>query len=98
MTAGGPRHWGDALETKGTLGTGNGAYVVDSLNPPEKNPYHSWLRFAGLDFFPDGRAAACTWNGDVWIISGIDDKLEHVTWKQLRHRHVPDAGPEDRQQ
>jgi hypothetical protein len=82
MTKGGPSHWGAPLETHGILGAGTGAYVVDSLNPPEKNPYHSWLRFAGLDFFPDGRAAACTWNGDVWIISGIDDKLEHVQWKR----------------
>ena len=58
-------------------------YVVDTLTAPEENPYKSWLRFTGLDFFPDGRAALCTWNGDVWIVSGIDEKLESLKWKRF---------------
>jgi hypothetical protein len=40
------------------------------------------MRFGGLDFFSDGRAALCTWSGDVWVVSGIDEKLEKVTWKR----------------
>ena len=37
----------------------------------------------GFDFFPDGRAAVCTFHGDVFIVSGIDEKLENVTWRRF---------------
>ena len=47
-------------------------------------PYKSWMRFGGMDFFSDGHTAAiCTWSGDVWIVSGIDDKLDHVKWRRF---------------
>ena len=42
------------------------------------------MRLGGFDFFADGkRAAVCTWSGDVWIVSGIDDKLDKLTWKRF---------------
>jgi glucose/arabinose dehydrogenase len=41
------------------------------------------MRPTGLDFFPDGRLALCTLGGDVWIASGLDEKLEHVTWRRF---------------
>ncbi len=80
---GGPARWPEPIVTKGTLGTGDGPYVVDTITVPEDNPWHAWLRFGGLDFFSDGRAALCTWSGDVWIVSGIDDRLESVKWKRF---------------
>ena len=59
-------------------------YVIDTLPAPDKNPYNSWIRFTGIDFFPDGhRAALCTWSGDVWIVSGIDHDLKQLTWKRF---------------
>jgi hypothetical protein len=58
-------------------------YVVDVLTAPETNPYKSWIRFTGFDFFPDGKSAAlCTWNGDVWVVNGIDDKLDKLVWRR----------------
>jgi hypothetical protein len=81
LTRGGKAHWAPVV-TKGAVGTGDGAYVVDTITVPEENPYKSWMRIAGLDFFSDGRAAVCTWSGDVWVVSGIDEKLDHVTWKR----------------
>ncbi len=40
--------------------------------------------FGGFDFFPDGHSAAlCTWNGDVYIVKGIDDQLNHLTWRRI---------------
>ena len=84
LCTGGDANWPKTLETKGTLGTGDHPYVVDTITVPEENPYKSWMRFGGMDFFADGhRAAVCTWSGDVWIVSGIDDKLDHVTWKRF---------------
>lgn len=92
---GGKARWTESIVTKGVVGeapkvdpkkkTSNvfqTAYVSDSITPPFKNPYDSWMRIGGFDFFSDGRAAVSTWSGDVWIVSGIDDKLDKVTWKR----------------
>ena len=49
----------------------------------QDNPYKSWMRFGGIDFFSDGRAAICTWSGDVWICSGIDAALGQLSWKRF---------------
>ena len=36
------------------------------------------------DPFKDGKTAAlCSVNGEVWIVSGIDETLEHLTWKRF---------------
>ncbi len=84
---GGPSRWNERIVTKGQLGvstTPDGAYTVDTITAPEDNPYLSWLRFGGFDFFADGhRAAITTWSGDVWLVSGIDEKLETLTWKRF---------------
>jgi hypothetical protein len=80
---GGPSRWTNSITTKGRLGFATGPYVVDTLTVPESNPWKSWMRFVAFDFFSDGRAAISTWNGDVWIVSGIDDKLENLTWKRF---------------
>jgi hypothetical protein len=83
-TKGGPSQWPQTVVTKGKLGTEDGPYVVDTLTAPEENPYKSWMRFGGMDFFADGKSAALsTWSGDVWTVTGIDDKLEALTWKRF---------------
>ena len=85
MTKGGPARYPQAVETKGALGTGDAsaAYVVDTLTLPDDNPWKAWMRIGGFDFFEDGKSAAlCTWSGDVWVVSGIDEKLESLKWKR----------------
>lgn len=87
VTRGGPTRWPQEVITKGTLATSktpDGAYVTDSLTPPLENPWKRRVRFSGLDFFKDGtRAALCTWDGDIWIVSGIDAKLGSLKWKRF---------------
>ena len=73
------------------------AYVKDTIPIPFKNDENAWMRFGGFDFFSDGRAAVCTWSGDVWIVSGIDDDLEKVTWKRYAAGLFQRARAEDRQ-
>jgi len=29
------------------------------------------------------RAAMSTWNGDVWIVSGVEGDLAKLTWKRI---------------
>ena len=84
LTKGGAPNWPETVHTEGKLGTGDGAYVVDTITAPDDNPWNSWMRFGGFDFFADGkRAAVCTWSGDVWIVSGIDESLKNLTWKRF---------------
>ena len=58
-------------------------YVVDVLSENLTNPWGTRAFIGGFDFFPDGRAAVCTFHGDVWIVSGIDDKLDKLTWRRF---------------
>jgi hypothetical protein len=83
LTHGGPARFEKPVETHGTLGKEDGPYAVDTLTLPDENPWRSWMRIGGLDFFSDGRAAVSTWNGDVWTLSGIDGTLDHLTWKRI---------------
>ena len=85
MTKGGPSRFQQTLTTVGKVAQeADKAYVIDELVPPTKNPWQSWLRFGGFDFFDDPtKAAICTWNGDVWIVSGINDTLNQLTWKRI---------------
>ena len=86
FTQGGPTHWNPPIATKGKLGSDEGPFAIDEITqPPDSaNPWHTWMRFGGFDFFKDGqRAAICTWNGDVWIVSGVDGDLSQLTWKRI---------------
>ncbi|MBM3844695.1 MAG: hypothetical protein FJ405_00215 [Verrucomicrobia bacterium] len=72
-----------AIETKGELGTGTQAYVIDTLQVPHDNPWKALMFLSGIDFLPNGDAAVCTLHGDVWTVSGIDAKLEKLTWRRF---------------
>jgi len=83
LTRGGPARWTPTLVTPGKIGTNDGPYVVDTLPLPEDNPWKSWIRCSGFDFFSRGsRAAVCSVSGDVWIVDGIDESLAKLTWKR----------------
>ncbi|HLY74891.1 MAG TPA: DUF6797 domain-containing protein, partial [Planctomycetota bacterium] len=83
LTKGGPPRWTTPVETQGALGTEPGAFQVDTLTVPYENPWNSYMRLVALDFFPDGRAAVATLDGDVWIVSGIDASLRKLSWKRF---------------
>ncbi|MEI7929210.1 MAG: DUF6797 domain-containing protein, partial [Verrucomicrobiales bacterium] len=83
LIKGGPARWNEPVVTQGTLGPESEAYTVDTLTVPYVNPYKSYMRTTGIDFFSDGRAAIATIDGDVWIVSGIDATLSRLTWKRF---------------
>ncbi|MBT5692336.1 MAG: hypothetical protein HOI65_14605 [Opitutae bacterium] len=85
LTSGGPARWGDPIVTKGEISKDtNKAYVIDRIPVPYNNPLEPRMRLGGFDFFSDGTTAAvCTWDGDVWIVKGIDEDLDEVTWKRF---------------
>ena len=83
LTKGGPARWQETVTTHGVLSTENGPYVADTLVEPVPNPWNTRTFFGGFDFFPDGRAAICTFHGDVWIVSGLNEDLAKLTWKRF---------------
>ncbi len=83
MLSGGQLRWPDVLKTVGYLGFEQGAYAVDTLSVPDTTPWNTWFRTSAIDFFPDGRMVVATVGGDIWIVSGVDDKLLDLRWKRF---------------
>jgi putative heme-binding domain-containing protein len=84
LTEGGPKRWLEVLKTTANLGKSDGPFAVDTFQLPERNPWNALLRPTGFDFFPDGkRAAICTWDGDVWAVSGIERPEAGLTWQRI---------------
>jgi len=79
-----PRRWPERIKTKPRRLGKPGAFVTESITAPDKNPYRSWMRLGGFDFFEGGdRAAVCTWMGDVWLVDGINSDPQEFTWTRI---------------
>ncbi|MFN3241035.1 MAG: DUF6797 domain-containing protein [Planctomycetota bacterium] len=86
MSAPPTSRWQQTARSQVRAGGDDGIWVVDEFALPDtdRNPYRSWMRLGAFDFFADGRrAAVSTWNGDVWIVSGIDRKQGPLTWRRF---------------
>lgn len=85
ILSGGPQRWQEEVVTETKMGQDDSAYVVDSIGLPMENPWDSWIRPTGFGFFEDGtRLAMSTWNGDIWIASGLGkEDLGEVRWKRF---------------
>jgi len=78
------RHWPDFITTTASLSTKTDAYVIDDIPLPFANPWKRNVRLADIAFLNDqGDAAGVTFDGDVWLISGLKGDLEKVTWKRF---------------
>ncbi len=83
LSRGGTPRWKTAPVTKGYVSKEKGPYVVDTLTLPTDNPWKALLYLAGVDFLPNGDAAVCAIHGDVWTVTGIDEKLEKLAWRRF---------------
>ena len=86
-THGGEPRWPEIIHTRGEVSDheshSDAAYVVDTLTLPYDNPWNAMMYTSGHDFFSNGDAAISTSHGDVWVVSGIDDKLQDLKWKRF---------------
>lgn len=78
-----PPRWPQTVITQGKLSESKGAYVVDPIAIPTPNPWQRNVRFVDLGFFADGRAAAVTYDGDVWLVDGLKGDLAKITWRRF---------------
>ncbi|MED5380946.1 MAG: DUF6797 domain-containing protein [Verrucomicrobiota bacterium] len=84
VQSGSERRWPDSIKTKPRRMGRPGAFVTESITAPDKNRYRSWMRLGGFDFFEGGgRAAVCTWMGDVWLVDGINSDPQEFTWTRI---------------
>ncbi|MFT5468333.1 MAG: mono/diheme cytochrome c family protein [Verrucomicrobiales bacterium] len=88
LTKGGPPRFGETvITTEGTQGDDSGPFAVDEIKTPDAgaNPWESWMRLGGFDFYPDNpdRAAVCTWMGDVWLVDGVAGDLSKLEWRRI---------------
>lgn len=81
-TEGGPTHWPELLETRGQPGRG-APYAVDTLTLPFDNPWKALWFIGDHDFYPNGDLAVCTFSGDVWRVSGVDESLSRLRWRRI---------------
>jgi len=78
------QEWSKTLTTTAQLSTKLDAYVNDDIPLPNANPWKRNVRLADIAFLNDhGDAAGVTFDGDVWLISGLKGDLEKVTWKRF---------------
>ena len=84
LTEGGPKRWPELLYTNAVMGSNDGPFTVDTFALPEQNPWNAQLRLSGFDFSPDGnQMAVCSWDGDVWLVSGLDNLADGLTWQRI---------------
>ena len=84
LTRGGPKRWPEVLKAGVAIGKNDGPFAVDTFALPERNPWNAQLRLTGFDFYPDGkRMAVCSWDGDVWLASGLDNLAAGLTWQRI---------------
>ena len=86
QTKGGPPIYPEIFQVEPLSAPGDGPFLVDQIPLPpqlEQSPYQNKVRITDFDFFADGdRAALCTWGGDVWLISGLNE-FKTITWKRF---------------
>jgi putative heme-binding domain-containing protein len=84
FTKGGPQRWPEVLKTQAVVGADDKPFAIDVLTHPTNNPWNCQMRLTGFDFYADGhRAAVCTWDGDVWLVGGIDAPARGLTWQRI---------------
>ena len=84
LAKGGPPRWPGTVANRGVVGDDDGPFAVDVLTRPATNPWFCRVRPTGFDFMPGGhQAAVCCWDGDVWLVSGIDRPRDGLTWQRI---------------
>lgn len=89
IDAGGGARWPDVVTTVPVMGTENGPFAIDVLSTPVANPWLARIRLTGQDFLSDGdRVAVCSWDGDVWMVSGLKTLNDAAQQPRLKWQRI----------
>lgn len=79
-----PRIWPQSVSVPQPVPSpAEGALVFDTLPLPLPNPWKRNVRPSDFDFFPNGRLALVTYDGDVWLADGIEATSGSITWQRF---------------
>ncbi len=82
LCKGGMAQWPQIVETSGSRGTTQ-PFAVDTITLPFANPWKPLFFVGDHDFLPNGDGVICTIMGEVWVVSGLDETLEHLRWRRF---------------
>lgn len=84
LTKGGTSIYPETQVVQGKRGSDNTTWAVDTITLPVENQWNSMIKPGGLDLFADGDSAAlCTWNGDVWVVTGLKGDWKQLKWRRF---------------
>ena len=67
-----------------TPGLDKGLFAIDQLTPPFDNPWACRMKLSGIDFMEGGnKAVVCATDGDVWLVEGLTDPTNELTWQRI---------------
>lgn len=75
--------WPETFTTDSKSLPSPAAYELREVGLPRTNPWKRDVRVSGFDFFSDGRLALCTFDGDVWAVSGLSGALDQAQWRRI---------------
>ena len=70
-------------KTKGARSPDTAALVLDRIPLPFENPDKALFFVTGHDFIAPGKMAVSTLHGDIWIVEGVDEDLNEITWTRF---------------
>jgi|GEM_PF-190185 len=83
LTKGGAAIFPQTVTTTGKISNADTTWVTDQVGLPTGNPWLTNVRPGGFDFFSDGDSAALsTWEGDVWIVTGLKGDFKEFKWRR----------------
>ena len=62
--------------------TDNG-FHIEEVGLPVPNPWKRNVRLSAFAFFKNGDAAMATFDGDIWIVTGLAGQLDSVRWQRF---------------
>lgn len=80
---GGPGYWRDDVITSVQPAPDTAAFVTDRIMLPVPNPWKRNVRIGDIGFFKNGDAAVSTYEGDVWIIEGLNKSQNKIKWRRF---------------
>ncbi len=86
LIQGGPGQWSSkTTTTQGKTGDESSPFAIDTLTIPfaDANAFGTPMRLAGVGSLGNGQMAVSTLLGDVWVVSGVDQSLKHLTWQRV---------------
>lgn len=79
----GEGHWPEEVYTRGAIAPDTAAFVADVLTLPVPNPWKRNVRVVDMAFLDKETIVVSTFEGDIWLASGITGDLRNMTWKRF---------------